>query len=235
MSDSDSSSDEKQNHNQYKEEEESSEEIEESPTKNINSIFKELKENIEIAMESKENEKQKISDLLSSIQIPYINKTCPNYFFDILESLRKKKLLDSFVTLIRIKKNRKLLFTIKEAFLKELNILSKIKNENASLNIIKFIVGNLIYQLTKKDKKKLEHFINSKYTTNNKYIEDILSMTSKTKNIFTIYICGLCLSINSESFIKEKKKEFEEIFTSFLSKEIFDEENKELNISKLRI
>ena len=235
MSDSDSSSDEKQNHNQYKEEEAPSEEMEESPTKNINSIFKELKENIEIAMESKENEKQKISDLLSSIQIPYINKTCPNYFFDILESLRKKKLLDSFVTLIRIKKNRKLLFTIKEAFLKELNILSKIKNENASLNIIKFIVGNLIYQLTKKDKKKLEHFINSKYTTNNKYIEDILSMTSKTKNIFTIYICGLCLSINSESFIKEKKKEFEEIFTSFLSKEIFDEENKELNISKLRI
>ena len=116
MSDSDSGSDEKQNHNQYKEEEASSEEMEESPTKNINSIFKELKENIEIAMESKENEKQKISDLLSSIQIPYINKTCPNYFFDILESLRKKKLLDSFVTLIRIKKNRKLLFTIKEAF-----------------------------------------------------------------------------------------------------------------------
>ena len=213
----------------------SSEEMDEMKTKNINSIFKELKENIEIAMESKENSKQRISELLSDIQIPYTNKTCPNYFYDILESLRKKKLLDSFVTLIRIKKNNKLLYTIKEAFLKELNVLSKIKNENASLHMIKFIVGNLIYELNKKDKKKLEHFMISKYEINSKYFDDILTMLSKTKNIFTIYICGLCLSINSESFNKNFKKNFENIFIEFLSKEIFDDENKEYKISKLRI
>ena len=221
--------------NNYEEEEVPSEEIEETPRKNISSIFKELKEDIEIALESKEKEKQKITELLSYIQIPYINKTCPNYFFDILESLRKKKLLDSFVSFIRIKKNSKFLYTIKEAFLKELNILSKIKNESASLNMIKFIVGNFVYQLNKKDKKKLENFINSKYDVNPKYTDEILSMTTKTKNIFTIYICGLCLGINSEQFKKEKKKDFEEIFTEFLSKEIIDEENKEINISKLRI
>ena len=152
MSDSDS------DQNYYGENEVSSEEIEEVPKHNINSIFKELKENIEIAMESKENEKQKISELLSSIQIPYTNKTCPNYFYDILESLRKKKLLDSFVSVIRVKKNSKLLFTIKEAFLKELNILAKIKKENSSLQMIKFIVGNFIYELNKKDKKKIRKF-----------------------------------------------------------------------------
>ena len=153
--------------NNYEEDEASSEEIEQEPKNNINSVFKELKEKIEIAIESKEDEKHKISEYLSSIQIPYINKTCPNYFFDILESLRKKKVLDIFVNSIRIKKNSKLLFIIKEAFLKELNVLSKIKDENASLYMIKFIVGNFIYQLGKKEQKKLENFINLKYKTNN--------------------------------------------------------------------
>ena len=228
-----SNSDSEQNY--YGEDEVSSEEIEEVPKHNINSIFKELKESIEIAMESKENEKQKISELLASIQIPYTNKTCPNYFYDILESLRKKKLLDSFVSVIRVKKNSKLLFTIKEAFLKELNILAKIKKENSSLQMIKFIVGNFIYELNKKDKKKLENFMNLKYKANIEYFDDILSMVSKTKNIFTIYICGLCLSIKDENFKNKQKKEFESIFTSFLSSEIFNEENKEINISKLRI
>ena len=221
--------------NDYREEEVSSEEIDETPKNNINSIFKELKENIEIAMESKENEKQKISELLSNIQIPYINKTCANYFFDILESLRKKKLLDNFISLLRIKKNSKLLYTIKESFLKELNVLSKIKNENASLNMIKFIVGNFIYQLNKKDQKKLKNFIKSKYITNNNYLDEIVSMVSKTKNIFTIYICGLCLCIKEEGEKKKQKEELESIFATFLSEEIINEEKRESNIPKLRI
>ena len=71
--------------NNSEENEVSSEEIVETPTKNISSIFKELKENIEIVMESNENEKQKISELLSSVKIPYMNKTSSNYFFDILK------------------------------------------------------------------------------------------------------------------------------------------------------
>ena len=221
--------------NNYEEDEASSEEIEQEPKNNINSVFKELKEKIEIAIESKEDEKHKISEYLSSIQIPYINKTCPNYFFDILESLRKKKVLDIFVNSIRIKKNTKLLFIIKEAFLKELNVLSKIKDENASLYMIKFIVGNFIYQLGKKEQKKLENFINLKYKTNNIYIDDIISMLSKTKNIFTIYICGLCLTIKDNNFIDKNKKELESIFVTYLSNEIFNEENKEANITKLRI
>ena len=53
-------------------------------------------------------------------------------------------------------------------------------------------------------------------------------MLSKTKNIFTIYMCGLCLNIQNEN-----KKKFEEIFVSFLVDKIIDEENKE--IAKLRI
>ena len=221
--------------NNSEENEVSSEEIVETPTKNISSIFKELKENIEIVMESNENEKQKISELLSSVQIPYMNKTSSNYFFDILESLRKKKLLDSFVSFLKIKRHNKFIRIIKEAFLKELNILSKIKKENSSLYMIKFIVGNFAYQLNKKDKKKLENFLNLKYEINNAYIEDILTMITKTKNIYTIYICGLCFSIKSDKFINEKKKDFENIFTSFLSEEIFNDENKEINLAKLRI
>ena len=63
-----------------------------------------------------------------------------------LKCFGKKKCLDKFVTIVRIKNNNKLLFTIKEAYLKELNILSGIKNEKASLHMINFIVGNFVYQ-----------------------------------------------------------------------------------------
>ena len=55
-------------------------------------------------------------------------------------------------------------------------------------------------------------------------------MLNKTKNIFTMYICGLCLNIKNEN-----KKKFEEIFTSFIDEKIIDEENKENNIAKLRV
>jgi hypothetical protein len=175
------------------EDEVSSEEVVENSTTNISSIFKELKENIEIVMESNENQKQKISELLSSVQIPYMNKASPNYFFDILESLRKKKLLDSFVSFLKIKRHNKFIRIIKEAFLKELNILSKIKKENSSLYMIKFIVGNFAFQLSKKDKRKLENFMNLKYEINNAYIDEILSMVSKTKNIYTIYMWSMHL------------------------------------------
>ena len=48
--------------NNYEEDEASSEEIEQEPKNNINSVFKELKEKIEIAIESKEDEKHKISN-----------------------------------------------------------------------------------------------------------------------------------------------------------------------------
>ena len=148
-------------------------------TQNINTIFKKAKEDIEIVMESKDSKddlKQKISDILSQIQIPYSNKTCPNYFYDILEMLRKKKYLDIFVTLVPIKNNNKLLYTIKEAYLKELNILSGIKDEKASLHMIKCVVGNFVFQLNKKDQKKLEHFLSEKYKVNPKYTDEIINM-----------------------------------------------------------
>ena len=217
-------------------EEEDNEEMESQVTQNISTIFKKAKEDIEIVMESKDskdNQRQKISDILSQIQIPYSNKTCPNYFYDILEMLRKKKYLDLFVTLVRIKNNNKLLFAIKEAYLKELNILSGIKDEKASLQIIKFIVGNFIFQLNKKDQKKLEHFLSEKNKVNPNYTDEIINMLSKTKNIFTMYICGLCLNIKNEKI--ETKKKLEEIFSTFLEEKIIDEENKENNIAKLRI
>ena len=217
-------------------EEEDNEEMESQVTQNISTIFKKAKEDIEIVMESKDskdNQKQKISDILSQIQIPYSNKPCPNYFYDILEMLRKKKYLDPFVTLVRIKNNNKLLFAIKEAYLKELNILSGIKDEKASLQIIKFIVGNFIFQLNKKDQKKLEHFLSEKNKVNPNYTDEIINMLSKTKNIFTMYICGLCLNIKNEKI--ETKKKLEEIFSTFLEEKIIDEENKENNIAKLRI
>ena len=225
-------SDEEYEANKY-DEEEVEEEIDNQDTKNISTIFKKAKEDIEIAMESKEDQKQKISDILSEIYIPYINKTCPNYFFDILEMLRKKKCLDLFVSLIRIKNNSKLLYTIKEAFLKELNILSNIKDEKVSLQMMKFIVGNFVYQLNKREQKKLEHFLSEKNKINPKYTDEIIKMLNKTKNIFTMYICGLCLSIKSDK--NDNKKIFEEIFTSFLADKIIDEENKENNVAKLRI
>ena len=217
-------------------EEEKEEEIEQQVTQNISTIFKKAKEDIEIAMESKDSKdelKQKISDILSQIQIPYINKTCANYFYEILEMLRKKNYLDHFVSALRIKNNNKLLYTIKEAYLKELNILSGIKKEKSSLHIIKFIVGNFIYQLKKRDQKKMEHFISEKYKINPKYTDEIITMVTKTKNIFTMYICGLCLNIKDEKF--ENKKQFENIFCSFLVDKIIDEEDKENNIAKLRI
>ena len=183
--------------NNYDEEEE--DQIKEQVTKNISTIFKKAKEDIEIAMESKDDQKHKIIEILSDIQIPYLNKTCPNYFYDILEMLRKKKYLDLFVPLVRIKNNNKLLYTIKEAYLKELNILSGIKDEKSSLHMIKFIVGNFVYQLNKRDQKKLEHFLFEKNKINPKYTNEIIIMLNKTKNIFTMYICGLCLNIKNEN------------------------------------
>ncbi len=225
------SDDEQEAKNYYDEEDE--EEIEIQVTKNINTIFKQAKEDIEIAMESKEGQKQKISDILSEIQIPYTNKTCPNYFYDILETLRKKKCLDLFVSLVHVKNNNKLQYAIKEAYLKELNILSGIKDEKASLHMIKFIVGNFVYQLNKRDQKKLEHFLFEKSKNNPKYTDDIIKMLNKTKNIFTMYICGLCLNIKSDN--NDTKKKFEEIFTSFLADKIIDEESRENNVAKLRI
>ena len=105
-----------------------------------------------------------------------------------------------FVPLVRIKNNNKLLYTIKEAYLKELNILSGIKDEKSSLHMIKFIVGNFVYQLNKRDQKKLEHFLFEKNKINPKYTNEIIIMLNKTKNIFTMYICGLCLNIKNEIF-----------------------------------
>ena len=210
--------------------EENEDQIEMQVTKNISTIFRKAKEDIEIAMESKDDQKQKIIDILSGIQIPYLNKTCPNYFYDILETLRKKKYLDLFVPLVRIKNSNKLLYIIKEAYLKELNILSGVKDEKSSLHMIKFIVGNFVYQLNKRDQKKLEHFLFEKNKINPKYTDEIITMLNKTKNIFTMYICGLCLNIKNEN-----KKKFEEIFTSFIDEKIIDEENKENNIAKLRV
>ena len=143
--------------NDYGEEE--IEEIEEQVTKNINTIFKKAKDDIEIAMESKEDQKEKISEILSDIQIPFSNKTCPNYFYDILETLRKKKCLDTFVTLVRVKNNNKLLYTIKEAYLKELNILAGIKDEKASLHMLKFMWVIMYINLIKRTKKNWSIFL----------------------------------------------------------------------------
>ena len=214
----------------YNEDEEEDKDIKESSIKNISTIFKKLKEEIEIAMESKEDQKQKIAGILYDVQIPYSNKTCPNYFFDILEMLRKKKCLDAFVNLVRVKNNSKLQYTVKDAYLKELNVLSGIKDENASLNMMKYIVGNFIFQLNKRDQRKLEHFLNEKNKYNPHYLSQIVAMLEKTKNIFTLYICGLSLSIKSD-----KKKKLEEIFVSFLVDKIIDDEDNDNNIAKLRI
>ena len=215
------------NHDEDKEEDE----IEGKFENNLNSIFKKAKEDIEIAMESKEDQKQKILDILSEIHIPYINKACSNYFFDILEMLRKKKYLDTFVNLVRIKNNNKLLLSLKEAYLKELNILSGIREENSSLYMLKFIIGNCVYQLTKKDENKLERFLLKKNKVNPKYTDEIISMVTKTKNVFTMYICGLCLNIKEF----DNKKQLENLFVSFLVDKIIDEENKDNNLAKLRV
>ena len=145
------SDEERNSRDGYDEVEDEDKDIKESTIKNISTIFKKLKEEIEIAMESKENQKQKISEILYDVQIPYSNQTCPNYFYDILEMLRKKKCLDTFVNFVRVKNNSKLQYTVKEAYLKELNVLSGIKDENASLNMMKYIVGNFIFQLNKRD------------------------------------------------------------------------------------
>ena len=224
------SDEERNSRDGYDEDEDEDKDIKESTIKNISTIFKKLKEEIEIAMESKENQKQKISEILYDVQIPYSNQTCPNYFYDILEMLRKKKCLDTFVNFVRVKNNSKLQYTVKEAYLKELNVLSGIKDENASLNMMKYIVGNFIFQLNKRDQRKLEHFLIEKNKYNPNYFDKIVAMPEKTQNIFTLNICGLSLCIKSD-----KKKKLEEIFVNFLVDKIIDDEDKENNIAKLRI
>ena len=200
--------------------------------KNLSTIFKSVKDELEITMETEEDQKQKISSILNSINIPYMNKTCPNYIFNILEMLRKKKKLDDFLKNLSVKKNNhKLLNVMKESFLQELNVLSGIKGEVSSLSMLKFIVGNFLYQLKEKDYKKLEHFISEKYKIEPNYLEKILKMSEKNTNIFTIYLCGLALNVKNSEFYSK----LEQNFVKFLVDKIFDDEERDNNVAKLRI
>ena len=202
---------------------------------NLHSYFTQLLDEIEAIIDSTDELPQKSTELsavLSNVSVPYINRRPYNEFLAVLESLRKKKKLDKFLeVLLRSRiKNKKMLNIIKEAFLSELNILSKNKTETISLLMFKFIIANFIYTIDEKVLKKLIHFLNEKTAVNTSYVTSIIEMIEKNKNIYTIFICGITLSIQQDKLSNENKEKLSEILSSFIVQKVLDDDEREKNI-----
>ena len=202
---------------------------------NLHSYFIQLFDSIEAIIDSKDEIQQKtstINDILSNADLPYINKRPINEFLNGLESLRKKSKLSGFLEIFQRSriKNKKMLNIIIKAFLIQLNILSNNKKENNSLIMFKFIIANTIFILNKKDIKKLIHFLNEKITTNPDYVKSIIEMVEKTKNIYTIFICGLTLSTQNEKITNENKEKLSSFLASYFEDKILDDDERDKNI-----
>ena len=202
---------------------------------NLHSYFTQLFDSIEAIIDSKDEIQQKtstINDILSNADLPYINKRPINEFLNGLESLRKKSKLSGFLDIFQRSriKNKKMLNIIIKAFLIQLNILSNNKKENDSLIMFKFIIANTIFILNKKDIKKLIHFLNEKITTNPDYVKSIIEMVEKTKNIYTIFICGLTLSTQNEKITNENKEKLSSFLASYFEDKILDDDERDKNI-----
>ena len=202
---------------------------------NLHSYFTQLLDEIEAIIDSTDELPKKSTELsavLSNVSVPYINRRPYNEFLEVLESLRKKKKLDKFLeVLLRSRiKNKKMLNIIKEAFLSELNILSKNKTETISLSMFKFIIANFIYTIDEKVLKKLIHFLNEKTAVNTSYVTSIIEMIEKNKNIYTIFICGITLSIQQDKLSNESKEKLSEILSSFIVEKVLDDDETEKNI-----
>ncbi len=215
------------------------EEFDENSDENLHSISIKLLNDIEEILESKQLDNQSkvssLSNILSTSNIPFLNRKMEKEIFNILESLRKKKKLDEFMEILQKTKikNSRMLFILKGAFLSELNILSEIKKEKSSLIMIKVILGYFIFRLKDKEQKKLEHFLSGKYKSDNEYINNLIKMLEKSKNIYTIYICGLALSIKN---LKEEEKEnLSKIFSDYFKDKILDDSEKDKNLIHERI
>ena len=215
------------------------EEFDENTDDNLHSISIKLLNDIEEILESKQLDNQSkvssLSNVLSTSNIPFLNRKMEKEIFNILESLRKKKKLDEFMDILQKTKikNSRMLFILKGAFLSELNILSEIKKEKSSLIMIKVILGYFIFRLKDKEQKKLEHFLSGKYKSDNEYINNLIKMLEKSKNIYTIYICGLALSIKN---LKEEEKEnLSKIFSDYFKEKILDDSEKDKNLIHERI
>ena len=215
------------------------EEFDENTSNNIHSISIKLLNDIEEILESNKLDNQSkinsLSNLFSTINIPFINKKIEKGFFNMLENLRKKNKLDDFIEIFQKAniKNLGILFILKNAFLSELNILSKIKKEKSSLIMIKVILVHFIFRLKEKEQKKLEKFLSGKNKCDNEYIQTLIKMLDKSKNIYTIYICGLALSIKD---LKEDEKEnLSKIFIEYFKDKVLDDSDKDKNIIHERI
>ncbi len=146
-------------------------EFDEESSNIIHSISIKLLNDIEEILESQKLDNQSkinsLSNLFSTTNLPFLNKNIEKQFFNVLENLRKKNKLDDFIEIFQKTKikNSGILFILKNAFLSELNILSKIKKEKSSLIMIKVILVHFIFRLKEKEQKKLEKFLSGK----NKY------------------------------------------------------------------
>ena len=214
-------------------------EFDEESSNIIHSISIKLLNDIEEILESQKLDNQSkinsLSNLFSTTNLPFLNKNIEKQFFNVLENLRKKNKLDDFIEIFQKTKikNSGILFILKNAFLSELNILSKIKKEKSSLIMIKVILVHFIFRLKEKEQKKLEKFLSGKNKYDNEYIQNLIKMLDKSKNIYTIYICGLALSIKD---LKEEDKEnLSKIFIDYFKDKVLDDSDKDKNIIHERI
>ena len=176
-----------------------------------------------------------INNYLSSIYLPFYNGIAFDKFFQILDELRKEKNLKEFILIIKSKdiENNGIKNLIKISFLKQLTILSEIKEEDYSFEIINYILENYSYKLSEKENNFIINFFEKKNKTNKDYISKTIDIIEKTKNLKNIYLSGLILGINNlDSSFQEK---ISKIFTDYFCTNILNDNEKDKNLVKERL
>ena len=184
----------------------------------------------------KKNDKiEIINNYLSSIYLPFYNGIAFDKFFQILDKLRKEKYLKEFISIIKNKniENNGIKNLIKISFLKQLIILSEIKEEDYSFEIIYYILENYLYNLSEKENNLIIHFFEMKIKNNKDYLSKKIDIIEKNNNLNNIYLSGLILSINNLDFSLQEK--LSKIFTNYFCTNILNDNEKDKKLIKERL
>ena len=176
-----------------------------------------------------------INNYLSSIYLPFYNDLSIDKFFQILDKLRKENYLSEFIHIITSEniKNNAMKNLMKISLLKELMIISEIKEEDYSFNIINYIIDNFIYKLTKKEDNIIIHFFELKIKKNKEYLFKIINIIEENISLNKIYLLGLILGIkNLDNSIKEK---LSKLFINYFCENILSDNEKNKNLIKERL
>ncbi len=184
----------------------------------------------------KKNDKiEIINNYLSSIYLPFYNGIAFDKFFQILDKLRKEKYLKEFISIIKNKniENNGIKNLIKISFLKQLIILSEIKEEDYSFEIIYYILENYLYNLSEKENNLIIHFFEMKIKNNKDYLSKKIDIIEKNNNLNNIYLSGLILSINNLDLSLHEK--LSKIFTNYFCTNILNDNEKDKKLIKERL